>query len=654
MTLDSMLWRHDDSALEALTSKGLLRRAQRDLASGGGRIESVEAGRAVVAVGDLTVELDANGPAAAACNCKAHGVCRHILLAVLLLRAQREGADTPGAQPDLATAVTHICRLTPQEIAKFAGKDWDKALELSTGDLGVSFTDEGINITVRLSELNAAVTFIAGNDLKGAAYKGPRARQRLITTVGVLAVRQRQGLPTAESPPVASSAPGASNKFIDDAQRTIERAVSAALPSRSLLARDLLLDLAISSRCEALPRLAAELKSLAQTAQLANERSVAFEPGSFLLDAARSYALLEALRTNPGDARLGGSLRRNYERHPPLEVWPLGVARWRSRTGARGLSAYVLEPAAGRWLTLIEGRGAGADTAFDVRNAYTRPIWGAGTLSGLMGRRVRLSEPGIAHDGSISSTEAGGECLQAPLRPDEITSCPATHTRWAALKQDLASRMGNGVRRSTSPLPALIAPSEFGRLGFDDMHQRYRWELIDATGDILVLQIPAADEEAALRLWKSGKKLLAVVIEARLWERRLELRPVSVVFAERGGALVHNVDFDAWPPERGIERVLSRLKENLATPLAAAAGSASPVDRLVSGAAEELVGLLSGSTDGRADAMIRQLEALGLVTLARGLTRALGTKDPRALLKAAYLLGEVEAIRAFEAPGQAR
>ena len=51
-------------------------------------------------------------------------------------------------------------------------------------------------------------------------------------------------------------------EFIDDAQRAIERAVAATLPGRSATAQDTFLDLAVSSRCETLPRLAAELRAV--------------------------------------------------------------------------------------------------------------------------------------------------------------------------------------------------------------------------------------------------------------------------------------------------------------------------------------------------------------------------------------------------------
>lgn len=643
-----MIWSHDDSALEALTSKGLLRRAQRDLASGIGRVESVDDVKAIVAIDDLTIELDAKGPASSSCTCKAHGVCRHIILAVLLLRDQQDEASELDVVADTSDAATRICSLTDEQIAKFAGADWESAIGLAAEDTEITYEDEGINTTVRLTEMNASVTFIAGNDLKGAAYKGPKTRKRLLTTLAALAVRQRAGLLVTDSTPIPTTSKRLSAAFIDQAQKTIERAVAATLPSRSLLAHDLLLDLAISTRCEALPRLSAELRALAKQAQLANERSVEFEPDSFVLDTSRSYALLEALRVKSTDAVLSGSVRRNYEKHQEVEVWPLGVTRWRSDTGARGLSAYVLDPGNNRWLTLIEGRSAGTDNSFDVANAYETPVWGAGTLSGLMGRRVRLPDPMIAQDGSISSKDqAGSELLKAPVNHDEIVDSPATHRNWRTFKKDLAFRMGTGIRRRPMPIPALIAPSSFGRLGFDDMNQRYNWELKDEVGESLVLETSADDDNSALRLWRLGRKISALVVEARLEESRLAIRPVAVLQKHRSNVFVHNVDFDAWPVERGWKKAIAQISESVARPLSTSHASEDQVDQILSHTAEYIAGVVSGSAVEGLPSIQRRLEATGLVTLDSALRKASGAQGLRSLLRAAYVTSEMKSISAL-------
>ena len=644
MTIESMILSHDESALEALTSKGLLRRAKRVLGENQGQIETVDKDKAVVNVEGCRVELYAKGPASSSCTCKAHGVCRHMLHAILLLRNQGSAVAEPGIEAEASNSVTEICSLADEEVIKFSGTDWAKAAELAASELDVSFEDEGINITVRLAELNAAVTFISGNGLKGAAYKGPKTRKRLLTTLAALAVRQREGRGIPKESVPSNAVRVVSAEFIDQAQKTIERAVSAALPSRSVLARDLFLDLAISTRCEALPRLSAELRELATHAQLASERSVEFEPESFLMNAARAYALLEALRSNAADPQLVGAVRRDYQRSDEIEVWPLGVSRWRSRTGARGLTAYVWDSGIGRWLTVSEGRSAGVDTSFDVLQAYSMPVWGAGTLNGLMGRRVRLPEPSLSADGAISAkAQSRSELLTDPLSIDELTSIPAAHKNWTSLRTDLATRMGQGIRRRPVPVPAFIVPTGFGQIGFDDMTQTYHWELFDNSGDALVLNIHADDEDTALRIWKLGKKISAIVIEARLENHVRTVRPVSIVTRHRNSTSIHNIDFDAWALERGISRAISKVKESLAQPLAVS-GSTDPVDQMIADVSEELVSIASGSTASKAEVVSRRLEACGLATMQGALNDAVAVSSTSSALRAAYLASELKVL----------
>ena len=94
MSLNATLAAHDTAALEALASAGAVRRAVRDVEEGKVRVLSRDDGSAVVEAGGQRVEIGAEGPRAARCACPATGLCRHVLAAVLALRA-----DAPGDAP---------------------------------------------------------------------------------------------------------------------------------------------------------------------------------------------------------------------------------------------------------------------------------------------------------------------------------------------------------------------------------------------------------------------------------------------------------------------------------------------------------------------------------------------------------------------------
>ncbi len=646
MTLKSMVVSHDSMALETLTSKGLLRRAQRELESGQGKLDSIDDNKAVIMVGEESVTIDEKGPLASSCTCKAHGVCRHILVAILLLRDQLPDEKENETGSESFNALTELCSLTDEQIITFAGVDWSKSLSLINENLKFSIHEEGPTLSVRMVELDSSVTFIAGNGLKGAAFKGPKSRKRLLITVAALVVRQREGLHDPKAPPIATTVFLINSDFIDKAQQTIEQAVSATLLSRSALGQDLFLDLAISSRCEALPRLSAELRALADQSQNASKRSTEFDPAAFFLAASRSYALLQALQSNSSDPLLTGSVRRKFDKVDSMEVWPLAVSRWRSRTGARGLSAYALDPQTCEWRSISEGRSAGTDLSFDTSTAYQMSVWGAGTLNGLMGRRVQIPEPGMASDGSLSAkSQKGSRVLEKKLTLDEVLESSAAHREWRTLREDLKFRMGSGIRRRQISLPALIIPTSFGQFGFDDMNQCYSYEIGDRFGESLILNIPDEDDETAVRLWKMGKEVKAMVVESSLGKDGLEVRPVSVLSRNHSSVCVHNLDFDDWKIESGIRKMISKFRESVAKPLLTSRlDEINPVSQVVTDTIDELVNHISSLAAKNTDLLQRRLEICGLVTLADALEKVSISTDMRSALKAGFLVSEIRAM----------
>ena len=65
----------DDATLEAMTSKGIVRRARADAVNV--RFESTGADEMVATIEGATVRLDDKGLAKARCSCPAATICRH-------------------------------------------------------------------------------------------------------------------------------------------------------------------------------------------------------------------------------------------------------------------------------------------------------------------------------------------------------------------------------------------------------------------------------------------------------------------------------------------------------------------------------------------------------------------------------------------------
>ena len=403
----------------------------------------------------------------------------HLLPAQRKVAAVKHHSALP--YPEVAAFITDL-RERPGTTARAlefliltAGADWSAATALAAASEGMSIVETGRNCTVEFAESSIAVTFIAGQGLKGAAYKGPKTRARAVVAAAAILLRRKHGVR------VETTADGATTPeqplaadFLAGASDTLKRAARIVLTGSSPIAADMLFDLAISARAEAAPRLTANLRSLARQAGLAMARNVHFDQESFPADAARVFALIEGLKRDSSNPMLTGSLRRDYRPHASLDLWMLGAWCWRNETGARGLTLYGFEPQEKRWHSASIARGAGQDPSFEAKAAYRLPFWGGNPPPTLMGGVMHLPEPLVAADHSIAPTLPKPGTVRGRFRSaSELIDAGAAHVSWATLREDLAQRFGGGLQRRSQPAPALLAPTKFAGFAFDEFAQTY-------------------------------------------------------------------------------------------------------------------------------------------------------------------------------------
>ncbi len=404
-SLGATLAAFDDAALEAAASKGLVRRANRDHEAGLA-VVTREADDAVeLAVDGETVVLGPGGLAAARCSCPAQGLCRHILTAVIAMRGTA-GAG-PGAAGDIAPAIDADADPLA-ELAAFAAADLVKAfgraalrdaeaILAAAGELpeAIAIESRGRTCVIRLPG-QPEVRYLAGLGLAGmiakeptavAAKPGTKAKRKppsieALRAAAVLAARRLQAGDVAAAAPVESgpaAAPSTDAAFLDAVTEALAETARAGLATSPLLLEERLLDLALSSRADAMPRLAGALRGIAEDLSGRRARAAAFDPATALAAIARTYALVLALRRSGDDPILRGASRQTYADVGTLDLVGCGIELWRAATGARGATAYALAPEgeAPGWVTLTLARAAGQDPFFDPAQAVrTDPVWG--------------------------------------------------------------------------------------------------------------------------------------------------------------------------------------------------------------------------------------------------------------------------------------
>ncbi len=584
-----------DAVLEAAASRGLLRRAQRDLAAGLVQRVATEAGTEVLAVDGETVRLGPGGLAAASCTCPAREMCRHVLAAVLDLRDGAAPAAVPPVDMPPVDVAAEIAALAPAALVQAFGRAALKRAEDILADAaadqagGVEVGTAGAACVVRIAG-QPEVHYLAGQGPGGMVSKaGLAGDAKALHAAALLAVRrlhagQPAAVPRAEASEVpASRVAKGEAAFLDGVADALRDAARAALASAPAVLEDRLLDLAISLRADALPNLAGALRGVAADMAQRRVRAASFDPADALAAIARAYALTQALRRDGEDPRLRGEVRGTYLPHPPLDLLGCGVSLWRTDGGARGVTAYFVAPdfkrpdvmgpdgeGGPRWLTATLARAAGQDPAFVPGHAAASEfVWGS-TLARLGQAAFHLPASQCSAEGRLSPR---GE-PRAVLAPEPWAAVLARHPgllveEWGEVGARLAGAFAPTLRRrSLAVQPLLLRAAALGAPGFDGMAQAVTLPVQDRSGAWLELRIGDGDSadrhlDLLAALPEGGAGAVLAVL-ARVEGADLTLTPIAVCAGT--ASVLDHLDLPpprprAAPPPEGL---LKRLQRGLA------------------------------------------------------------------------------------------
>ncbi|MGI3777313.1 MAG: SWIM zinc finger family protein [Janthinobacterium lividum] len=655
-----------DAALEAASSKGLLRRAGGDRDAGLVTAVADDADGTVLTVDGETVRVGPGGLAGARCTCPAPGLCRHILAGLLVLRDASSADARPAADP-----VAEIVALDAAALVQAFGRPALKRAEAILAAASVA-PDGGVTVTGGTVQIagHPAVHYVPGSGPPGMVSKsGNAAETKALHAAALLAIRRRAAGEAVARTVQDAPAPARSREpaFLDDVADALREAARFALTSAPLAIEERLLDLAVSSRADALPNLAAALQLVATDMTDRRTRALDFDPADALAAIARGYALAGALR-GADDPGLRSQIRETYEPVATLDAIGCGVRFWQSETGARGATAYLLALGADsgpRWLTVTLARAAGQDPAFQPEHAALHEaVWGQ-TLDRLGRGAVRLDNARISPDGRV----APGPSTRATLRDTSwrkaMAALPGTIlTDWSAIAAHVLPAFRPSLRQAPGRVrPVLLDPRSVGPLQFDAVTQTAWLPVQDQDGAWLGLVIengPQTDTHlAALEGLSAGPAPLIVAL-VRVEVDRLVLSPIALV---REGVLTHlDVPLQPAPapatkPGASImdrlsriltARMVSRRTRREPSRFIPLAPSQHNTARILAEAADETLALaeLGGRMEDvdrltRLRGLAQQLDTAGLAVLGMPLARlaeASATDRPHHLLVFTYAL----------------
>lgn len=601
--LHKMLAVQDDSALIALASQGLFRQARARF-SKLGVVKKIEESSdcAVLNIEAQRVTIDSDGPGKARCDCSATGICRHILMAVLYLRdniQQDKSLDEPSAYKEIVV-------LTIEEIEAFAGADWPQALRLAAASQDILPEGEGASCVVHLPDAPGAVTFVAGGGLRRAIFKGPDGwRKRFVAAAALV-------LCGHNIPIVKAAGAQVDPELLQQAGEAVRNGLQHGLRGDPQLAQDRFFDLALSARADAAPRLAALLRGAANHAGLLATRDPKSDPSAYLAELSECYAIIRALQHTPDDPLLTGQIRRSYLETEPFDISILGTGKWRTPSGARGLTIYGWDGE--RFLSSGPARAAGADPTFSPERAYDQQWWQGFTPSRMAGHILHLPAPRLSIDGVLP-----GQTKFLPNPPLlQLDNLPF-HDDWQSMKADVAIRQVIGLRAATHTTPVLIRFASAGPVRFNQIEQRNYLEVFDKMGRCMALQIP--DRECGQVIYEMQHKLKGALVKVVPEGDGLSFSLISLYF---GTSLqVWNVTLDGIPKALGEGGVLNTLRTG-ARRLKLFTPSRSCPNRVTAFADQALQALGDGyctpADTGKKTALIQKAEALGLSRIAQNLS----------------------------------
>lgn len=631
----------DDAALATLANAGLVRRAHRDLAEGKVRLMSATTGKIEIEADGQLVTLDARGPRAAVCACKSIPVCRHRLAAVLFLR---DAGDDAEASTEIESSPESIVLdLDLAALERWAGKaGWRAALELAGKAERIEPLAQAISVS--FADLDGPVRILRGQGFDGIVSKASKARVKALHAAAVLAARRHFGeaLPVIAAEVADAGPVEVDPVFLARIGDALGEVATLGFNLAPLPLEESLFELSVSSRADNLPRLAAILRVIAAQIQLRRGRALAYDSDSMLELAATAFALTQAL-ANPDPARrvtLAGKVRRDFAPAPALTLVGCGGERWRTDTGARGVTAWFLEPDEGRWLSTTLARGAGQDPGFQPGDAWrTQPMWHAEPLATLAHARIELTGARRSPDDRLSApAEAQARIV---TRETAVTrDLPGVVDDWRDLRGTWLRQTGLGLDTVDTAAACLLAPVSSAPPYFDDLEQQLVWPLGDVHGRWLALTLdheePVATAIEALEAHvRSGWRGLVLVRLARIGAA-LEVRPITL-FGE--GA---PIDLTLWQKpysnltSAGAHTWLQRLRSSGRRFGRTARGGSDAVLASVWRALidrAEIGHALGDGATAQLEAQALRLDDHGMPTLARQLRRIDG---PRTLLAAVY------------------
>ena len=480
----------DEAALSALSNKGLVRRARKDIEDKSPRIVGESNGCLRITVEEWTVDLAAR-PAESRCGCPANGICRHILGALIYLGLTTE---TSPIAPKVNCG-DEVLAVSDEDLRRWAGSAGVKRALAEVAAGLVVECEDGSPWIAREPTWNVECRWMPGVGLGGMLCSCHAVGPCVHKTAAVLAWQAQRGRRDIAREETALAESAGAPRTRDEVRRsvrtTLEEMVGLGLSRLAPSNQMRLKTLATSAHGVDLPRLERLLHGLSDEVGVWCRRDAQASSAAILTRAAVVEALNSALE-HPKPSIVGRH-RSRYDRVGELDLEGMGARVWRTRSGYAGLTVYFWDVRGRRWNTWTESRPI-TTPGFSPMARFGAPGPWAGCESPAHAARQRFRltsawrNPQGRLSGRESSTMVVAGTREGAAHGQEIRS-------WAALVPKAWDLFGAGFAesRETAHL-VLLQPKGWGACTYDEVLQELRAEVLDEEGRPLLLALSHTDE----------------------------------------------------------------------------------------------------------------------------------------------------------------
>lgn len=476
---------YDEAAYTAMASRGLLRRAEKDLRNLTPRLLEDTDSALLIDVDGAVVTLREAGPAHADCSCPSSDICRHILCACLWL-ARTSEPTAPPVEPEI--------NLSYDDLKKWAGaKTLKEAFQLFADETAIDVRWEGY-YTVAFGRLQIECRYYPETGIEAMLCSCRSALACVHRVAALLAIQKRRGH-TIEAPERQVMAEPADtlkdrDEVISTTLRLLEDAVSAGICHLSDMSRQRFITLSVSATAANLPRLSQQLHALADELQMQLARDARADSKRFFQLLVETYALAAALKTS-SQAELVGWFKTTYTPAGVLDLAGVGAYQWQASSGYIGLTLLFWDLNARDFCSWSDVRPSSTYFSPPARFLQESPYAGAVSPQQLSQSRFKLINARKNPHNRLSSSTESEAVIICPTDPERLNFGSRLFTEVASLRAYARSHSPAGLQPH-NPLTDLIAfrPARWGKASYDETTQTLRQTLTDLHKETISLQIP--------------------------------------------------------------------------------------------------------------------------------------------------------------------